>query len=223
MCTPLCVLTVTPAHKVFIASYRQVAFGTGDLMVYFWLLRTSSPSLPVLGAMQFSGRKKKVNLIPQSELYGHNVQFYAQPPVENISLNEFETFAVERLKCEALKCQSTDFRFTPLLLYRSSHKVLTPMFASAMFIFGIVAFLVCSGQFLWLFLPLVIIGFEGDIKSVYFIEKKKHNFCNSCCSVEDRRDFRSELRETIRTIQKETWERVQKSELPLQIRKCEYL
>lgn len=52
--------------------------------------------------MQFSGRRKKVNLSSQSELYGHAVQFYAQPPLENISLNEFETFAVERLKCEDL-------------------------------------------------------------------------------------------------------------------------
>ncbi|CAG09433.1 unnamed protein product, partial [Tetraodon nigroviridis] len=48
--------------------------------------------------MQFSGRRRKVNLSSQSELYGHAVQFYAQPPLENISLNEFETFAVERLK-----------------------------------------------------------------------------------------------------------------------------
>lgn len=55
-----------------------------------------------LGNMLFSGRRRKVNLSPESELYGHTVQFYAQPPLENISLNEFETFAVERLKCEAL-------------------------------------------------------------------------------------------------------------------------
>uniref|UniRef100_H2UTA6 DNA primase large subunit n=1 Tax=Takifugu rubripes TaxID=31033 RepID=H2UTA6_TAKRU len=48
--------------------------------------------------MLFSGRRRKVNLNAQSELYEHAVQFYVQPPLENISLNEFETFAVERLK-----------------------------------------------------------------------------------------------------------------------------
>ncbi|MBN3308890.1 DNA primase large subunit [Amia ocellicauda] len=49
--------------------------------------------------MQFSGRRNK-KLIPDhhAELYGHCLQFYGQPPVENISLAEFETFAVERLK-----------------------------------------------------------------------------------------------------------------------------
>lgn len=50
--------------------------------------------------MLFSGRRRKVNLNAQSELYEHAVQFYVQPPLENISLNEFETFAVERLKRE---------------------------------------------------------------------------------------------------------------------------
>ncbi|XP_047668897.1 DNA primase large subunit isoform X2 [Tachysurus fulvidraco] len=48
--------------------------------------------------MQFSGRKKKVTLNQQNELYGHCLQFYCQPPLENISLNEFEGFAVDRLK-----------------------------------------------------------------------------------------------------------------------------
>lgn len=65
--------------------------------IYFKIILLSS-----LGNMLFSGRRRKVNLSPESELYGHTVQFYAQPPLENISLNEFETFAVERLKCEAL-------------------------------------------------------------------------------------------------------------------------
>lgn len=50
--------------------------------------------------MQFGGRKKKISTIPQSELYGQHLQFYGQPPLENISLSEFETFAVERLKCK---------------------------------------------------------------------------------------------------------------------------
>uniref|UniRef100_A0AAX7U9W9 DNA primase large subunit n=1 Tax=Astatotilapia calliptera TaxID=8154 RepID=A0AAX7U9W9_ASTCA len=48
--------------------------------------------------MQFGGRKKKISTIPQSELYGQHLQFYGQPPLENISLSEFETFAAERLK-----------------------------------------------------------------------------------------------------------------------------
>ncbi|KAG7333842.1 hypothetical protein KOW79_002249 [Hemibagrus wyckioides] len=48
--------------------------------------------------MQFLGRKKKVTLNQQNELYGHCLQFYCQPPLENISLNEFEGFAVDRLK-----------------------------------------------------------------------------------------------------------------------------
>lgn len=47
--------------------------------------------------MQFSGRRKKLNTV-QDELYGLSLQFYGQPPTENISLTEFETFAVERLK-----------------------------------------------------------------------------------------------------------------------------
>ncbi|XP_067466002.1 DNA primase large subunit [Thunnus thynnus] len=48
--------------------------------------------------MQFISRRKKFNTNPQAELYGLPLQFYGQPPLENISLNEFETFAVERLK-----------------------------------------------------------------------------------------------------------------------------
>ncbi|TRZ03656.1 hypothetical protein DNTS_008357, partial [Danionella cerebrum] len=46
----------------------------------------------------FSGRKKKLVSSCQNDLYDHCLQFYSQPPLENISLNEFETFAVERLK-----------------------------------------------------------------------------------------------------------------------------
>ncbi|XP_029926794.1 DNA primase large subunit [Myripristis murdjan] len=48
--------------------------------------------------MQFSGRRRKILSNPQTELYGHCLQFYVQPPLENITLTEFETFAVERLK-----------------------------------------------------------------------------------------------------------------------------
>ncbi|KAJ8248176.1 hypothetical protein GJAV_G00239180 [Gymnothorax javanicus] len=46
--------------------------------------------------MEF-GRRRKVIGHSQSE-YGHCLQLYAVPPTENISLVEFETFAVERLK-----------------------------------------------------------------------------------------------------------------------------
>lgn len=71
--------------------------------------------------MQFSGRKRKVNLSSQSELYGHAVQFYAQPPLENISLSEFETFAVERLKCEALNLFLYLFYIVELLCWDYSY------------------------------------------------------------------------------------------------------
>lgn len=59
-------------------------------------------TFPLSGTMQFSGRRRKLNTNSQVELYGQNLQFYGQPPLENISLSEFETFAVERLKCETL-------------------------------------------------------------------------------------------------------------------------
>ncbi|KAM3606038.1 uncharacterized protein V6R79_009759 [Siganus canaliculatus] len=48
--------------------------------------------------MQFVGRKRKGISSNQTELYGLPLQFYGQPPLENISLSEFETFAVDRLK-----------------------------------------------------------------------------------------------------------------------------
>ncbi|XP_077438264.1 DNA primase large subunit [Vanacampus margaritifer] len=48
--------------------------------------------------MEFSSRRRKFATNPQTELYGLPLQFYGQPPLENISLTEFETFAVERLK-----------------------------------------------------------------------------------------------------------------------------
>nr|XP_057915095.1 DNA primase large subunit [Doryrhamphus excisus] len=48
--------------------------------------------------MLFSGRQRKSAVNPQTELYGHLLQFYGQPPLENLPLTEFETFAVERLK-----------------------------------------------------------------------------------------------------------------------------
>lgn len=74
-----------------------------------------------------------MNLNAQSELYGHAVHFYVQPPLENISLNEFETFAVERLKCETLDLfclseKNTDFHFK--LMCKTFDKVSTPYFAS---------------------------------------------------------------------------------------------
>ncbi|KAM9804335.1 DNA primase large subunit [Neosynchiropus ocellatus] len=48
--------------------------------------------------MLFSGRRKKLGNSEQTELYGQALQFYGQPPTENISLTEFEAFAVDRLK-----------------------------------------------------------------------------------------------------------------------------
>lgn len=48
--------------------------------------------------MQFPSRRRKLNNTVHGELYEHSLQFYGQPPIENISLTEFETFAVERLK-----------------------------------------------------------------------------------------------------------------------------
>ncbi|XP_058881004.1 DNA primase large subunit isoform X2 [Acipenser ruthenus] len=51
--------------------------------------------------MQFSGRRQKIVRLTgdrQADLYPHSLQFYGQPPTENISLSEFETFAVDRLK-----------------------------------------------------------------------------------------------------------------------------
>lgn len=57
--------------------------------------------------MQFTGRRRKLNANSHPELYGHALQFYGQPPLENISLIEFETFAVDRLKCEMLLHHAT--------------------------------------------------------------------------------------------------------------------
>uniref|UniRef100_A0AAQ6IC21 DNA primase large subunit n=1 Tax=Anabas testudineus TaxID=64144 RepID=A0AAQ6IC21_ANATE len=48
--------------------------------------------------MEFLSRRRKLNTNSQTEAYGHALQFYGQPPLENISLSEFETFAVDRLK-----------------------------------------------------------------------------------------------------------------------------
>ncbi|XP_072246490.1 DNA primase large subunit [Leuresthes tenuis] len=48
--------------------------------------------------MQFPSRGKKSVINPKAELYRQPLQFYGEPPLENISLSEFETFAVERLK-----------------------------------------------------------------------------------------------------------------------------
>ncbi|XP_053566380.1 DNA primase large subunit [Bombina bombina] len=53
--------------------------------------------------MQFTSRQKlrlntKLTGDRKSTLYPYSLQFYQQPPTENISLTEFETFAIERLK-----------------------------------------------------------------------------------------------------------------------------
>ncbi|XP_030054854.1 DNA primase large subunit isoform X2 [Microcaecilia unicolor] len=50
--------------------------------------------------MEFRGKKRHTKLTGgrKEELYPYSLQFYQQPPTENISLAEFETLAVERLK-----------------------------------------------------------------------------------------------------------------------------
>ncbi|KAL4640910.1 DNA primase large subunit [Arapaima gigas] len=73
----------------------------------FWILSTKVTEDCVCGvdtpqhkhaSMQFGGRKMKTIESLQTELYGHCLQLYTQPPLENISLVEFEQFAVDRMK-----------------------------------------------------------------------------------------------------------------------------
>lgn len=72
-------------------------------VIYCFVKPTVQNLLVCRIAMLFSGsRRKKVIGSSHSDLYDHCLQFYAQPPLENISLTEFETFAVERLKCKSL-------------------------------------------------------------------------------------------------------------------------
>lgn len=63
--------------------------------------------------MLFVGRRKKVDPSPNTELYAQPLQFYGQPPLENISLSEFESFAVDRLKCKIVISLFSDI-FPPL-------------------------------------------------------------------------------------------------------------
>ncbi len=56
--------------------------------------------------MQFARKETRKRTIVlgtgrNPELYPHNLQFYTIPPTDNISLQEFEDFAVERLKGES--------------------------------------------------------------------------------------------------------------------------
>ncbi|NXO03477.1 PRI2 primase, partial [Rhinopomastus cyanomelas] len=52
--------------------------------------------------MEFSSGRARLKLARQSgarrEQYPHSLQFYREPPTENISLAEFESFAVDRLR-----------------------------------------------------------------------------------------------------------------------------
>ena len=45
-------------------------------------------------------RKRTIRLEPETDAgeYPHNLQFYTKPPQDNITLQEFEDFAVQRLK-----------------------------------------------------------------------------------------------------------------------------
>ncbi|XP_015414978.1 PREDICTED: DNA primase large subunit isoform X2 [Myotis davidii] len=48
--------------------------------------------------MEFSKRRKLKLTADQRNAYPHSLQFYLQPPTENISLIEFENFAFDRVK-----------------------------------------------------------------------------------------------------------------------------
>lgn len=54
--------------------------------------------------MLFSGEKRrKLRLLAgdqRSACYPHSLQFYLEPPSENVSLTEFENLAIDRVKCE---------------------------------------------------------------------------------------------------------------------------
>ncbi|KAG7251187.1 hypothetical protein CRUP_025196, partial [Coryphaenoides rupestris] len=52
--------------------------------------------------MQFVRRQRRLIANANTELYGHCLQFYGQPPLENISLTEFESFAVSPEEKKAL-------------------------------------------------------------------------------------------------------------------------
>ncbi|XP_048452955.1 DNA primase large subunit isoform X2 [Rhincodon typus] len=56
--------------------------------------------------MEFSrSRPRRLRCSPLAEIYPFPIQFYEQPPTENVSLQDFENFAMERLKL--LKCVET--------------------------------------------------------------------------------------------------------------------
>ncbi|KAG7230170.1 hypothetical protein INR49_009890 [Caranx melampygus] len=61
-------------------------------------IETAAPSFHRIWHNAVWWQTKKIDTSPQTELYGHALQFYGQPPLENISLSEFETFAVDRVK-----------------------------------------------------------------------------------------------------------------------------
>jgi len=53
--------------------------------------------------MEFSSRARQRHLKlagDRREPYPHSLQFYQEPPTESISLAEFESFAVDRLRRE---------------------------------------------------------------------------------------------------------------------------
>lgn len=75
--------------------------------------------------MQFgSNRKKRFVSNPLAELYDQPLQFYGQPPLENIALSEFETFAVERLKRKTAISLDSGLNMKHLLLIFSFSKFL---------------------------------------------------------------------------------------------------
>ena len=54
--------------------------------------------------MQFAGRRKSKNIklegTENAGKYLHGLQMYKIPPTDNITLEEFEEFAIDRLKGE---------------------------------------------------------------------------------------------------------------------------
>lgn len=81
--------------ELFVVSLSIPFFGSSNL----FYVHTSK-----VNRMQFSGgnRRKKLRLTGDQKnvSYPHSLQFYLQPPSENISLIEFENLAIDRVKCK---------------------------------------------------------------------------------------------------------------------------
>uniref|UniRef100_G1QE81 DNA primase large subunit n=1 Tax=Myotis lucifugus TaxID=59463 RepID=G1QE81_MYOLU len=82
--------------------------------------------------MEFTGAKRRrLKLtVDQRNAYPHCLQFYLQPPTENISLIEFENFAFDRVKyfAEMSSLMLTQYYFTPLTILMHSFYSCTIIF-----------------------------------------------------------------------------------------------